>query len=156
MSDNVVGQTIERFFPGLIQINDLKLDMKNKEAIALLEKTTEEFLGIPIQQIEQMDPPALIEQTGGSGPDRVARLMIGSHLLKEMGDFYIYNGERAKSEQQFFNSLVLFVQVYKEDPGFDFTRHFPILPELNNRVARERITQEMADAVNAIHDGIYE
>lgn len=145
---------IDDFYPALREIFDLKMALKHGDMKKLIDESFQKYLGINLENAERFDARDIIDRIAGDGINRSAKLMIASHLYKEMADLYVYVKEMGRATDLFHQSLLIFLEVYHEDPQFDFYRHIAILPELTNRIPQSLISEEMGEVVEKILDSV--
>ncbi len=145
---------IDAFYPTLRRLFDLKMDQKHGETRAILNEQFQNYFNITSIEAEPASIDDVLDIMIGETPVREARIMIASLLYKELADSYIYNGEIEYSRNLFFKSLQLFLQVYDENPDFDFHGHIAILPELTNRIPAIWINDDMTRKVEEIFDTV--
>lgn len=150
-------EMLDEFYEELIIIFDLKVKLKQNDCMERINAALQKYIGLDLKTTEAMDFESIVQRINSLGEFRVARLMITSHLLKELADVYIHKGDPYERRTPLFiTSLLLFTRVYQEEPEFDFDRHIMILHELTNRVPHNVITDKIADIVDKIYDSIYQ
>ena len=144
---------MDLFYQELIGIFDLKMWSRHLEALEKIGEAFLRFVGKEKDEFGDLTDEELISHfRNESGDFDPVSAMITSHLLKQMADIAFPEGHLEKADRLFHQSFLLFMEVYRADPEFDFTRHVVILHELENRVPVTLITDEYEKFIDAIYE----
>lgn len=144
-------EKLDLFFQDLIEIFDLKMWNRHLEA---LEKINEAFLrytGMDRERPLGMAQEILIQELQGDN-HTIENYMIASHLTKQLADISFLEGKTQDADDLFQKSFRLFMEVYRANPEFDFSKHVTILYELENRVPVDAITSEYEHFIDNIYE----